>query len=311
MTIIEAVPNVSEGRRQNVIAALVDSVQKVPGSRLLDHSSDPAHNRTVLTLVGDAASLTTALLRLFEVATDTIDLRTHRGEHPRVGAVDVVPFIPLQDASTDDCVTLATMLGKTVAERFEIPVYLYGSAASRTERRALEDIRRGQLAGLTGRMSEESWRPDFGPNIPHPTAGVSVIGVRGPLIAFNVSLDTDDLDVAREIAGAIRTRRGGLPGVKAIGVRLADRAGAQVSMNLTDYTQTPIHRAFDYVKREADKRGVGILNSEVVGLVPANALIPTALRYLQLDTFRPDQVLDARLCPEMHLPPPAQPSAEE
>ena len=311
MTIIETVPNLSEGRREDVIAAFVDTVREVPGSRLLDYSSDPAHNRTVITLVGDAAGLTAALLRLYEVATDAIDLRTHRGEHPRIGAVDVVPFIPLQDASTDDCVTVAKMLGKTVAERFEIPVYLYGSAASRTERRALEDIRRGQLAGLASRMSEEPWRPDFGPNIPHPTAGVSAIGVRGPLIAFNVSLDTDDLDVAREIAGAIRTRGGGLPCVKAIGVRLADRAVTQVSMNLMDYERTPMHRAFDYVKREADKRGVGILTSEVVGLVPANALIPTALRYLQLDTFRPDQVLDARLCPEMHLPPPDQPSAEK
>ena len=310
MTIIETVPNVSEGRRQDVIIALVNAVREVPGTRLLDHSSDAAHNRTVITLVGDAAGLTAALVRLYEAATDAIDLRTHRGEHPRIGAVDVVPFIPLQDASTDDCVTLAKVLGKTVAERFEIPVYLYGSAASRTERQALENIRRGQLAGLAGRMSEESWRPDFGPNTPHPTAGVSAIGVRGPLIAFNVNLDTDDLNVAREIAGAIRSRRGGLPFVKAIGVRLADRALAQVSMNLTNYEQTPMHRAFDYVKREADKRGVGIVNSEVVGLVPANALISTALRYLQLVTFRPDQVLDARLCPQMRLLP-GQPSAEE
>ena len=310
MTIIEAVPNVSEGRRQDVIAALVDAVREVPRSRLLDHSSDVAHNRTVITLVGDAAGLTAALVRLYEAATDAIDLRTHRGEHPRIGAVDVVPFIPLQDASTDDCVTLAKALGQTVAERFEIPVYLYGSAASRTERQALENIRRGQLAGLTGRMSEESWRPDFGPNTPHPTAGVSAIGVRGPLIAFNVNLDTDDLDVAREIAAAIRTRGGGLSSVKAIGIRLSDRDLAQVSMSLTNYKQTPMHRAFDYVKREANKRGVGIVNSEVVGLVPADPLISTALRYLQLDTFRPDQVLDARLCPQMHLPP-RQPSADE
>ena len=309
MTIIEAVPNVSEGQRRDVIDSLVAAVREVPGSRLLDHASDPSHNRTVLTLVGDAPGLTAALIRLYEAAIPAIDLRTHRGEHPRIGVVDVVPFIPIQEASTNDCIALAQQFGRTVAECFGIPIYLYGSAATSTERAALGNIRRGQLIGLTSRMQEEAWQPDFGPGVPHPTAGASAVGVRGPLIAFNVNLATDNLEVAREIARAIRSA-GGLPFVKAISVRLANRALVQVSMNLTNYERTQMFQAFDFVKREADKRGVGIVNSEVVGLVPTNALIPTALRYLQLDTFRSDQVFDARLSRLMTLPP-APTSAKE
>ena len=302
MPLIETVPNVSEGRRQDVVDTLVDAVRESPGSRLLDWSADPSHNRTVLTIVGDAPGLTAALLHLYEAATRLIDLRRHRGEHPRIGAVDVVPFVPLQDASTDDCVALARMLGRTVADRFGIPVFLYETAASRPERRALEDIRRGQLEGLTHRMSEESWLPDFGPRLPHPTAGVSAIGVRRLLIAFNINLDTDDIEIAHQIARTIRARNGGLPFVKAIGVCLADRDEVQVSMNLTDYTQTPIDRVFNFVKREADKRSVGITGSEIVGLVPANALVASAVSCLRMDTFTPDQVLDARLGGWMSLP---------
>ena len=303
MTIIEAIPNVSEGRRQNVIDRLVDAVRDVPRSRLLDYSADRSHNRTVFTLVGDADGLTNALLRLYDVATREIDLRVQRGEHPRIGAVDVVPFVALQDASTDDCVSLARALGQTVAAQFAIPVYLYADATTRPERQALENIRRGQLEGLASRMHEEAWHPDFGPDTPHPTAGVSAIGARGPLVAFNVNLDTDDLDVAQQIARTLRERNGGLPFVKAIGVRLMDSPWVQVSMNLTNPGQTPIDRAFDLVKREAEKHGVEITGSEIVGLVPTTALLATAARYLQLDTFTPDQVIEGRLCPRMSLPP--------
>ena len=303
MTIIEAVPNVSEGRRQHVVDKLVDAVRDVPGSRLLDYSADPSHNRTVFTLVGNTDGLTNALLRLYDVATREIDLRAHRGEHPRVGAVDVVPFVALQDASTDDCVSLARALGQAVAARFAVPVYLYADATTRPERRALENIRRGQLEGLASRMHEEAWHPDFGPEAPHPTAGVSAIGARGPLIAFNINLDTDDLEIAQQIARTIRERSGGLPFVKAIGVRSTDRPWVQVSMNLTRPGYTPIDRVFDLVKREAAKRGAGITSSEIVGLVSTTALIATAARYLQLDTFTPDQVLEGRLCPRMSLPP--------
>ena len=292
--LIEAVPNVSEGRRREVVERLVRAAGDGSGRRLLDWSSDPSHNRTVLTLVGDREGLLAALLALYEVATDAIDLRTHRGEHPRVGAVDVVPFVALDGVSTGDCVALARTLGRTVAERFGIPVFLYEDAATRPERRALEEIRRGQLDGLAERMAREpdAWRPDFGPPAPHATAGVSVVGARPILIAFNVNLDTDDVRIARRVARIVRASNGGLPHVKAIGVHLAERGAAQVSMNLTDYTQTPLHRAFEAVEREAGRLGVRVAGSEVVGLVPAAALIESAVSRLRLDRFRPAQLLD-------------------
>ncbi len=294
--LIEAVPNVSEGRRREVVERLVRAAAGAAGSRLLDWSSDPSHNRTVLTLAGDREGLLAALLALYEVASAAIDLRTHRGEHPRVGAVDVVPFVALDGVSTGECVALARTLGRTVADRFGIPVFLYEDAATRPERRALEEIRRGQLDGLTERMAREpdTWGPDFGPPAPHVTAGVSVIGARPILVAFNVNLDTDDVRIARRIARTVRARNGGLPHVKAIGVHLAERRAAQVSMNLTNYTKTPLHRAFEAVEREARRLGVRVAGSEVVGLVPADALIESAVNYLRIDRFRAAQLLDAR-----------------
>ena len=295
MPLIETVPNISEGRRRDVINRLAAAAATVPGSQLLDCSSDPSHNRTVLTLVGDAAALEAALLNLYAVAVDTIDLTTHRGEHPRIGAVDVVPFVPLRNTSMADCMSLAHAVGKQVADRFAIPVFLYEDAATRPERRALEEIRRGQLEGLTRRMAHAEWRPDFGPPTPHPTAGVSAIGVRRLLIAFNVNLNTGNLEIAEQIARTVRARNGGLPHLKAIGVRLGELDQVQVSMNLTDHTKTPIHRVFDLVAHEAAKRGVSIANSEVVGLVPADALVATAVSALRLAGFRSDQVIDARL----------------
>ncbi len=294
-TLIEAIPNVSEGRRRDVIERLVDAVDTTPGAQLLDSSSDPCHDRTVLTIVGDAAGLETALLQLYSVATAAIDLTRHRGAHPRIGAVDVVPFVPLRHASVADCVSLANSLGRLVAERFSIPVFLYEDAATRPERQALENIRRGQLEGLARRMALPEWRPDFGPPTPHPTAGASAIGVRKVLIAFNVNLDTDDVEIAHQIARTVRSRNGGLAHLKAIGIRLGDHGQVQVSMNLTDYTKTPMHRVFNLVKREADKRGVSIANTEVVGLAPADALIASAVSYLRLSEFKSGQVLDARL----------------
>ena len=294
--LIEAVPNVSEGRRREVVERLVRAVGGAGGCRLLDWSSDPSHNRTVLTVVGDRAGLLAALLALYEVAAAAIDLRTHRGEHPRVGAVDVVPFVALDGVSTGDCVALARELGRTVAERFGIPVFLYADAATRPERRALEEIRRGQLDGLAERMAREpdTWRPDFGPPAPHATAGVSVVGARPILIAFNVNLETDDVRIARRIARTVRASSGGLPHIKAIGVRIAERRAAQVSMNLTDYTRTPLHRAFEAVEREARRLGVRVAGSEIVGLVPADALPESAVARLRIEGFRPSQVLDAR-----------------
>jgi glutamate formiminotransferase len=295
MPIIESIPNVSEGRRADVIERMADAIRRTPGVRLLDQSSDPSHNRSVFTLAGDAAALETATLALFAVATETIDLRQQRGEHPRVGAVDVVPFVPIDGATMADCVALAKRVGAAVAARFDLPVFLYEEAASDPRRRNLEDIRRGEFEGLAAKLSSPGWAPDFGPAAPHPSAGASVIGARMPLIAYNINLATDRLDVAKKIAAAIRHSSGGLRFVKAMGVKLDDRNLAQVSMNLTNYEKTPVFRVFEMVKREAERYGVTILESEIVGLVPAAALMRSAEYYLQLDRFSDAQVLEKRL----------------
>jgi glutamate formiminotransferase len=295
MPIIESIPNVSEGRRAEVIDALAGAIRSTPGARLLDHSSDASHNRSVFTLAGDAAAVKAAILSLVGVAAAAIDLREHRGAHPRVGAVDVIPFVPIEDVTMADCVALAQDVGGAIAERFHIPVYLYEDASTNPLRRNLEDIRRGEFEGLGDKMASPGWTPDFGPAAPHPTAGASVVGARMPLIAYNINLSTDRLEVAKHIAAAIRHSSGGLRYVKAMGVRIEDRNLAQVSMNLTNYQKTPIHRVFEMVKREAARYGVGILESEVVGLVPSAALTGAAAFYLQLDRFGEDQLLEKKL----------------
>ncbi len=293
--LIECVPNVSEGRRLEVVAAMAEAIRGVPGVRLLDLSSDPSHNRSVFTLAGDPIGVERAVLALFERATAGIDLRAHKGEHPRLGAVDVVPFIPIEGATMADCVTLAKKVGAEVAARFGIPVYLYEEASSNPARKNLEDIRRGEFEGLAAKIASPDWSPDFGPKAPHPTAGASVIGARMPLIAYNINLATDRLDVAKKIAAAIRQSSGGFRYVKAAGFMLQDRGIVQVSMNLTNYEKTPIFRVFETVKREAERYGVSILESEIVGLVPAAALNAAAEFYLQIASFKPDQILENNL----------------
>jgi glutamate formiminotransferase / 5-formyltetrahydrofolate cyclo-ligase len=295
MALIESIPNLSEGRRTEVIERIADAIRSTPGVRLLDHSSDPSHNRSVYTLVGDVDGVKRATLALFEEAVAAIDLRTHRGEHPRLGAVDVVPFVPIDGITMAECVTLAREVGAAVAERFRIPVFLYEEASSDPARRNLEDIRRGEFEGLAEKMKGHGWTPDFGPAAPHLSAGATVIGARMPLIAYNINLDTDRLDVAKKIAAAIRHSSGGLRYVKAAGFMLADRRIAQVSMNLTNYEKTPMFRVFEIVKREAARYGVSVLESEIVGLVPAAALLSAAEFYLQLERFGPEQVLENKL----------------
>ena len=295
MPVIECVPNVSEGRRTEVTEALADAVRQVPTVRLLDVSSDTAHNRSVITMVGDAASLKTAVLALFGAALPRIDLRTHAGEHPRLGAVDVVPFIPIEGATIEDCVRLAKETAADVARQFGVPVYLYEDASDTPTRRNLEDIRRGEFEGLETKMAMPGWAPDYGPARPHPSAGASVIGARMPLIAYNINLATNRLDVAKKIAAAVRFSSGGFRFVKAMGIALEDRGIVQVSMNLTNYEKTPIFRVFEAVQREAARYGVAVLESEIVGLVPAAALVGTAEHYLQLTSFTPNQVLENRL----------------
>jgi glutamate formiminotransferase len=293
--LIECVPNVSEGRRRDVVESMVRSIRAVHGVRLLDSSSDPSHNRSVFTLVGDGSSLEAAVMALFDRAVSDLDLRTHRGEHPRIGVVDVVPFVPLEAATMGDCVALARRVGAAVADRFRVPVYLYGEAAVDPARSRLEDIRRGGLAGLAARMATPGWAPDFGPLTLHPSAGAAAVGARMPLVAFNVNLDTDRLDVAKAIAAVVRESSGGLPFVKALGLRLEARGIVQVSMNLTNYEVTPIQRAFDAVKREAARHGVNVLESEIVGLAPAAALSATAAHDVQLAGSFRDKVLENRL----------------
>jgi glutamate formiminotransferase len=295
MAVIECVPNVSEGRRDDVVDALVAAIRRVPGARLLDHSSDSAHNRSVITMAGNAGPLRDAVIALFEAAVSAIDLRTHAGEHPRLGAVDVVPFIPIEGVTMEACVALAQETAAEVARRFQVPVYLYEEASTNPARRNLEDIRRGEFEGLAAKMAAPGWAPDYGPAAPHPSAGAAVIGARMPLIAYNINLATDRLDVAKKIAAAVRQSSGGFRFVKAMGVKLEERGIVQVSMNLTNYEKTPMFRVFEAVEREAARYGVNVLESEIVGLVPAAALVSTAEHFLQLADFRSDQVLETRL----------------
>ena len=293
--IIESVPNISEGRRPEVLEAAVAAMKTVPGLRVLDVQSDKDHNRSVLTVVGDERSLKDGLLALFEVATSRIDLRNHQGEHPRVGAVDVVPFIPIEGASMKDCVALAREVGQAVAERFQVPVFLYEEAAAAPHRRNLEDVRRGQFEALTERMRDPLWQPDFGPAAPHPSAGVVVVGARMPLIAYNINLGTPDVEIARRIAKVIRHSSGGYRFVKAMGVMLEERNVAQVSINMTDYKKTPLFRVFETVRSEAARYGVSVIGSEIVGLVPSQALIDTADHFLRLEDFDPAQILEQKI----------------
>ena len=293
MPLIECVPNVSEGRRADVIAALAGAIAG-PGIHMLDRSSDASHNRTVYTFAGEAGPLRDAVLRLFAAAVDAIDLQTHDGVHPRIGAVDVVPFVPLRDATMDDCVALAKSTAALVAERLHVPAFLYEEAASDEERRSLSNLRRGGVNGIALRMKQSAWRPDFGPDLPHPTAGVTAIGARPILIAYNVNLASNRLGVAQRIARLIRESSGGLPHVKALGLQL-DHSIIQVSMNLTDYKETSMTTVFDAITREAAVDGVRVLESEIVGLVPADALPADPVRRLKLRAQDLDRVLERRL----------------
>lgn len=295
MALIECVPNVSEGRRGDVIDRLASSIGDVAGVRLLDRSSDPTHNRSVFTFAGDAQPVADAVLALVETAVAAIDLRSHTGAHPRLGAVDVVPFIPVSGATMMDCVALAGTTAATVASRFQIPVFLYEEAASTDARRNLADIRRGEFEGLAAKLGLPEWQPDYGPSRPHPSAGATVMGARAALIAFNVNLATGRLETAKAVAAAVRHSSGGLPFVKALGIALEDRGVVQVSMNLTNYETTPIVRVFEAVRQEAERHGTSVLESEIVGLVPEAALPPHPEQALQLAGFDRNQVLEHRL----------------
>ena len=295
MALIECIPNISEGRRAAIVEELATTIRSVQGVKLLDYSADPSHNRSVFTFAGETAPLQEAILHLYAKALDVIDLRTHIGEHPRIGVVDVIPFVPLEDGQMTDCVMATKQIASVVEKRFAVPVYLYGHAASTDSRKNLEDIRRGGFEKLTTKMAESAWAPDYGKSSPHPTAGASAFGARGPLIAYNINLATNQLAVAKKIAVAVRSSSGGLSHVKAMGVRLSERDLVQVSMNLTNYRQTSIVHVFDAVSQEAAKHGVAILESEIIGLIPSDALWDVNAHDLQLRNSVTNQILETKL----------------
>jgi glutamate formiminotransferase / formiminotetrahydrofolate cyclodeaminase len=294
--LVECISNFSEGRQADTVRALVAAIRAVPSVFLLDEEMDADHHRSVLTFAGHPDAVSEAAFQCTRLATDLIDLRQHQGGHPRIGATDVIPFVPIRGITMEDCVDLAKHLGERIGRELHIPVFLYERAASRVERTNLEAIRRGGLEGLGARMGTDgTWAPDFGPSHLHPSAGATVVGARPPLIAYNVNLRTDDIAIAKTIAKTVRFSSGGLPYVKAIGVELASCRLVQVSMNLTNYEDTPIHVAFEAVRHEAEQRGVQIADSEVIGLIPQQALIQAAESSLKLERFNPSQVLETRL----------------
>jgi glutamate formiminotransferase len=299
--LIECVPNFSEGRRPDVIADLAAAARETPGVRLLDVSSDPDHHRSVLTMVGDGEAVLEAAFRCSAVAVARIDLRIHRGVHPRIGAVDVVPFVPLYRASLAECVLLARRLGERLAARLDLPVYLYGAAACDETRRTLAAIRRGGFERLQDAIGQSGRRPDIGPARAHPTAGAVAVGARRVLIAMNVDLASRDLAAARAIARTVRESSGGLPGVQALGVPLPSRDLVQVSMNLLDYRRTPPRAAFDAVAARAARLGIDVAAGELVGCAPSDALPPDPVAALRLRFLRPEQILDPpRLARQLH-----------
>ena len=269
-------PNVSEGRRLEVVERLAGALASVPGVFLLDRSSDASHNRSVFTLAGEAPAVAEALERLVAGALDEIDMRTQTGEHPRIGAVDVVPFVPLGQTTLDECVGFARDFGRRIAERFDLPVFLYAAAATRPDRVRLADVRRGQYEGLVAEIATAGREPDFGPTRMHPRGGATAVGARPFLIAWNINLDSSDLDLAKRIAHRIRESSGGLPAVQAKGFWIQELGCAQVSMNLLNFVTTPIWRAWEAVAEEAADDGVGLRESELIGLAPLAALLDVA-----------------------------------
>jgi len=293
--IIETVPNFSEGRNSAKIGKILDCFSGAKGVKLLDHHKDKDHNRLVVTAAGEPSRIRKAVLDAVGVAVKTIDLRRHRGEHPRMGAVDVIPFIPVGETSMEEAVALSVDVAKEIWRRFRVPVFLYEESASRPDRKALPDIRRGEFEGMKEKIKDPRWKPDFGDAAVHPTAGVVAVGARRPLVAFNVNLGTDSMAVATAIARAVRGQAGGLRYCRAIAINLRERGIVQVSMNMTDYTRTPLYRALEMVRMEAKRYGVNVIGTEIVGLVPSDAMIESAAYYMSLENFTTDQILENKL----------------
>jgi len=292
---MECVPNFSEGRDKQKIEKIADTFRGKEGVKLLDYSGDEDHNRSVITVVGEPEALKNAVIEAIGRAVELINLTQHQGQHPRMGAVDVVPFIPIKNVTMEEAIALSKEVAEAVGERYDLPVYLYEKSASASHRENLSNIRKGEFEGLSNKMNQPGWIPDFGPSQPHPTAGAVAVGARIPLIAYNVNLGTSNLEIAIEISKKVRHLGGGLRFCKAMGVALEDRGITQVSMNLTDYTKTAIYRAHELVRIEAQRYGVAVVGAEVIGLVPMEALVESAAYYLGLENFSVNQVLEARL----------------
>ena len=294
--IIEIIPNISEGRNKEVIEACVDQIRNTPGCTLLDYSSDETHNRSVITYMGSPEACEEASVKLAKKAVELIDLTKHEGGHPRMGCVDVMPFVPLKDVTVEECVELSKKVGERIAAEADLPVFLYEDSATAKHRQNLAKIRKGQFEGMAEKVKEEKWCPDFGGARIHPTGGVVAVGARPPLIAFNINLATDNVEIAKTIANIIREVKGGFKCVKAMGLLLEDRNVAQVSINMTNYTITPLHRVLELVRREAARYGVNVIGTEVIGLAPMRAFLDAAEYYLQIEDFDPDnQVIENHL----------------
>lgn len=294
-TMVETVPNFSEGRDLAKVERIVAAFRGKVGVKLLDYQTDEDHNRSVITAVGAPAAIKEAVLEAIGIAVEVIDMTHHQGQHPRMGAVDVVPFIPIRNMTIEEAVEISREVAREAAAKYNLPVFLYEASASRAERRNLSDIRKGQFEGMAEKIKHPDWRPDYGPVQIHPTAGVAAIGARMPLVAFNVNLGTDRLEIADSIARKVRHLSGGFRYCKALGIELKDRGMVQVSMNLTNTSKTSIYRVLEMIRVEARRYGVNVVGSEIVGLVPMEALIDSAAYYLRLEGFSMKQVIEARM----------------
>lgn len=293
--LIQCVPNFSEGRDEKVVQQILDEIRGVKEVKLLDYSMDKDHNRSVVTFIGEPEAVIEAAFKATKKASEIIDMTKHTGEHPRMGATDVVPLIPISDVTMDECVELSKELGERIGKELNISVYLYEKSASSPHRENLADVRRGQYEGMAAKLKEDQWEPDFGPKELNEKAGVTAVGARMPLVAFNINLGTSDINIAKNIAKVVRPRGGGFAYCKALGIEIKERNIVQVSMNMVDYTKTSLFRVFDTVEREAQRYGVNVIGSEIIGLVPMNALIDVADYYLRLENFDTGQILEKRM----------------
>ena len=293
--IIQCVPNFSEGRDKAIIEKILEEIRIVDEVKLLDYSMDKDHNRSVVTFIGEPEKVIEAAFNAAKVASELIDMRIHTGEHPRMGATDVIPLIPISDVTMEECIEYSKILGKKIGDNLNIPVFLYEKSATSITRENLADVRRGQYEGMADKLKQEEWQPDFGPNALNEKAGVTAIGARMPLVAFNVNLDTDDITVAKNIAKVVRASGGGFRYCKALGIEIKERNIVQVSMNMVDYTKTSLFRVFDTIEREAMRYGVNVIGSEIIGLVPMQALVDVADYYLRLEDFDSSQILETRM----------------